>query len=126
MPESDTTSTIDPGALRASLLQFSPRDAKTLYAHYIQKFTHGGIFVPTTREFEMGAEVIVALSLPERSDRFALGGRVAWVTPAKAPYGRSQGVGIALQDDEKSRTVRDAIAAVLGDLLHSGRGTQTF
>lgn len=126
MREQETISTIDAGALRASLLQFSPRDAKTLYAHYIQKFTHGGIFVPTTREFEMGADVIVALSLPERPERFALGGRVAWVTPPKAPYGRSQGVGIAFQDDDKSKAVRDAISAVLGDLLNSGRGTQTF
>jgi type IV pilus assembly protein PilZ len=126
MADSATTSALDAGALRASLLQFSPKDANTLYAHYINKFTHGGIFVPTTRDFEMGAEVIVALSLPQRTERFALGGHVAWVTPAKAPHGRSQGVGIAFEDDHKSNAVREAIVEILGDLLHSGRGTQTF
>jgi type IV pilus assembly protein PilZ len=126
MAESDTTSTLDAGALRASLLQFSPKDANTLYAHYIKKFAYGGIFVPTARDFEMGAEVIVALSLPQRPERFALGGRVAWVTPAKAPHGRSQGVGIAFENDDKSKAVRDAIEAALGDLLRSGRGTQTL
>ena len=64
--------------------------------------------------------------LPQRPERFALGGRVAWVTPAKAPHGRSQGVGIAFENDDKSKAVRDAIEAALGDLLRSGRGTQTL
>jgi len=126
MTETDTTASLDPGAARASLLQFSPKDANTLYAHYIQKFAYGGIFVPTARDFDMGAEVIVALTLHQRTELFALGGRVAWITPAKAPYGRSQGVGIAFEDDDKSKAVREAVVSILGDLLHSGRGTQTF
>lgn len=126
MADTDTTASLDHGASRASLLQFSPKDANTLYAHYIKKFTYGGIFVPTARDFDMGAEVIVALTLPQRPELFALGGRVAWITPAKAPYGRSQGVGIAFDDDEKSKAVREAVAGILGDLLQSGRGTQTF
>ncbi len=126
MADTDTSTSLDPGASRASLLQFSPKDVNTLYAHYINKFAYGGIFVPTAREFDMGAEVIVALTLPQRPELFALGGRVAWITPAKAPYGRSQGVGIAFEDDDKSKAVREAVAGILGDLLHSGRGTQTF
>ena len=126
MVDTDAQPSSDRGALRASLLQFSPKDANTLFAHYITKFTHGGMFVPTARAFEMGAEVILALSLPQRPERFALRGRVAWITPAKAPYGRSQGIGIAFEEGEKTLAAIDAIGAILGDLLRSGRGTQTF
>ena len=126
MAEATTTGSLDAGALRASMLQFSAKDATSLYANYIRNFKHGGIFVPTNREFELGAEVIVALSLPQRSERFAIGGRVAWITPAQAPHGRSQGVGVAFEADDKSKAVRANIEAILGDLLNSGRGTQTF
>ena len=121
-----TTGTMNASALRYNMLQFSAPNVDALYAHYINKFQNGGIFVPTSRAFELGAEVIVALRLPDRTERFAIGGRVAWVTPANAQHGRSQGVGIAFEDDDRSKAVRATIEATLGDLLNSGGGTQTF
>ncbi len=126
MAEMTTTGAMSASALRSSMLQFSAPNATALYAHYISKFQHGGIFVPTTRALELGAEVIVALTLPERPERFAIGGRVAWVTPVNAPHGRSQGVGVAFEADDKSKAVRAIIENTLGDMLTSGRGTQTF
>jgi type IV pilus assembly protein PilZ len=126
MTEPTTTGAVNASALRSSMLQFSAPDVTALYAHYISKFQNGGIFVPTSRGFELGAEVIVALTLPGREERFAIGGRVAWVTPANAPHGRSQGVGMAFEDDDKSKAVRAIIEGMLGDMLTSGRGTQTF
>jgi len=126
MTEPTTTGAASASALRSSMLQFSAPDVTTLYAHYISKCQNGGIFVPTSRAMELGAEVIVALTLPERPERFAIGGRVAWVTPAQAQHGRSQGVGVAFQDDDKSKAVRAIIEATLGGMLTSGRGTQTF
>jgi len=126
MTDQTTTGAMSTSVLRSSMLQFSAPDANTLYAHYISKFQNGGIFVPTSRAFELGAEVIVALRLPDRAERFAIGGRVAWVTPANAQHGRSQGVGIAFEDDDRSKAVRATIEATLGDLLNSGGGTQTF
>ena len=126
MTEPTTTGAVNASALRSSMLQFSAPDVTTLYAHYISKFQNGGIFVRTRGVFELGAEVIVALALPGREERFAIGGRVAWVTPANAQHGRSQGVGVAFEDDEKSKAVRAIIVAMLGNMLTSGRGTQTF
>ena len=126
MTELTTTGAMSASALRSSMLQFSAPDVTTLYAHYISKFKDGGIFVPTRGAFELGAEVIVALTLPGREERFAIGGRVAWVTPAHAQHGRSQGVGVAFEADDKSKAVRAIIEDMLGNMLTSGRGTQTF
>jgi len=126
MTEPTTTGAVSASALRSSMLQFSPSDVTALYAHYISKFQNGGIFVPTSRVFELDAEVIVALTLPGREERFAIGGRVAWVTPANAEHGRSQGVGVAFEEDDKSKAVRAIIEGMLGNMLTSGRGTQTF
>jgi type IV pilus assembly protein PilZ len=126
MTEPNTTGAVSASGLRSSMLQFSAPDVTTLYAHYISRFQNGGIFVPTSRAFELGAEVIVALTLPRREERFAIGGRVAWVTPANAQHGRSQGVGVAFEADDKSKAVRTIIEDMLGNMLTSGRGTQTF
>jgi type IV pilus assembly protein PilZ len=126
MTELTTTGTMSASALRSSMLQFGAPDVTTLYAHYISRFQNGGIFVPTSRAFELGAEVIVALTLPGREERFAIGGRVAWVTPAQLQHGRSQGVGVAFEDDDKSKAVRAIVEDMLGNMLTSGRGTQTF
>jgi type IV pilus assembly protein PilZ len=109
MTDQTTTGAMSTSVLRSSMLQFSAPDANTLYAHYISKFQNGGIFVPTSRAFELGAEVIIALKLPERPERFAFGGRVAWVTPAHAQHGRRQGVGVAFEADDKSKAVRAII-----------------
>ena len=122
----NTTGAVSASGLRSSMLQFIAPDVTTLYAHYISRFQNGGIFVPTSRAFELGAEVIVALTLPGREERFAIGGRVAWVTPAHAQHGRSQGVGVAFEADDKSKAVRAIIEDMLGNMLTSGRGTQTF
>jgi type IV pilus assembly protein PilZ len=126
MTEPNTTGAVSASGLRSSMLQFSAPDVTTLYAHYTSRFQNGGIFVPTNRTFELGAEVIVALTLPGREERFAIGGRVAWVTPANAQHGRSQGVGVAFETDDKSKAVRAIIEDMLGSMLTSGRGTQTF
>ena len=126
MTEPTTTGAASASALRSNMLQFSAPNVATLYVHYISKFQNGGIFVPTSRTFELGTEVIVALTLPGREERFAMGGKVAWVTPAQAQHGRSQGVGVAFESDDKSKAVRAIIEATLGDMLTSGRGTQTF
>jgi type IV pilus assembly protein PilZ len=48
------------------------------------------------------------------------------VTPANAQHGRSQGVGVAFEADDKSKAVRAIIEDMLGNMLTSGRGTQTF
>ena len=126
MTEPTTTGAVSSSALRSSMLQFSAPDVTSLYAHYISRFQNGGIFVPTSREFELDTEVIIALTLPGREERFAIGGGVAGVTPANAQHGRSQGVGVAFEADDKSKAVRAIIEDMLGNMLTSGRGTQTF
>ena len=55
-----------------------------------------------------------------------MAGKVAWVTPAKAPAGRTQGVGIRFPADEKSRQLKLRIEEILGTQLGSDRPTQTI
>ena len=96
-----------------------------MYAAYIPMFTEGGVFIPTTREYNLGDDVYVLLSLPEDMQRYPVAGKVAWVTPAKASAGRTQGVGILFPKDEKSRALKLKIEEILGAHMASDRATQT-
>lgn len=111
---------------RPSVIQISIKEKAALYAAYIPMFTEGGVFIPTSREYGLGDDVYVLLSLPEDTQRYPVAGKVAWVTPAKAAGGRAQGVGILFPKDEKSHALRLKIEEILGAHLASDRPTQTI
>ncbi|MCY7371093.1 MAG: PilZ domain-containing protein [Polaromonas sp.] len=113
-------------APRASVIQLSIREKAALYAAYIPLFTGGGIFVPTTRDYNLGDDLYVLLTLPDDTQRYPVTGKVAWVTPEKSPGNRSQGVGIRFPIDEKSRLLKLKIEEILGTQLGSDRPTQTI
>ena len=113
-------------AARPSVVQLSIKEKAALYAAYIPLFTAGGIFVPTTREYQLGDDMYVLLTLPEDTERYPITGKVAWITPAKGSGNRSQGVGIRFPPDEKSRLLKLKIEEILGTQLGSERPTQTI
>ncbi|WP_294766651.1 PilZ domain-containing protein [uncultured Rhodoferax sp.] len=115
----------NPATARPSVIQLSIKEKAALYAAYIPMFTEGGVFIPTTREYALGDDVYVLLSLPEEVQRYPVAGKVAWVTPAKASGGRTQGVGILFPSDEKSRQLKLKIEEILGAHMASDRPTQT-
>jgi type IV pilus assembly protein PilZ len=112
--------------VRPSVLQLVFRDKIALHAAYIPFFLEGGIFVPTTRAYKLGDEVYLLLSLPDDTQRYPVAGKVAWLTPANAPGGRTQGIGVGFPGDDKSRLLRLRIEESIGTLLSSPRPTQTF
>ena len=113
-------------AARPSVVQLAIKEKAALYAAYIPLFKEGGVFIPTTREYHLGADVYVLLTLPEDTRRYPVAGKVAWVTPARASGNRTQGVGVRFPNDEKSRLLKLKIEEILGAHLASERPTQTI
>lgn len=111
---------------RPSVIQLAIKEKAALHAAYIPLFAEGGIFIPTAREYRLGDDVYVLLSLPDDPQRYPVAGKVAWVTPAKAAGSRTQGVGIQFPRDEKSRLLKLKIEEILGAHLASERPTQTI
>ncbi|MBF9265955.1 PilZ domain-containing protein [Paracidovorax cattleyae] len=107
-------------------MQLAIKEKAALYAAYIPFFSEGGIFVPTQREYRLGDDVYVLLTLPEDTQRYPVAGRVAWVTPARAAGNRTQGIGIQFPRDDKSRVLKARIEEILGTALASERPTQTI
>lgn len=106
-------------------MQLAIKEKAALYAAYIPLFAEGGIFVPTQRDYRLGDDVYVLLTLPDDPQRYPVAGRVAWVTPERAPGNRTQGVGIQFPKDEKSAQLKAKIEQILGTALSSEKPTQT-
>ena len=113
-----------PTSPRPSVIQLAIKEKAALYAAYIPMFAEGGIFIPTGREYKLGDDIYVLLSLPEDPQRYPVAGKVAWVTPPKAAGSRTQGVGIQFPKDEKSKLLKLKIEEILGAMIGSDRPTQ--
>lgn len=111
--------------MRPSVIQLMFRERTALYAAYIPILADGGLFVPTTRAYRLGDDIYLLLTLPDDAQRHPVAGKVAWITPANASGGRTQGVGVGFPGDEKSRLLRAKIEECLGAHLQSAKPTQT-
>lgn len=113
-------------APRPSVIQLVFREKGALYAAYMPALTDGGLFVPTTRDYLLGDDIYLLLSLPEDNQRYPVQGKIAWITPANASGGRTQGVGVRFPADEKTRLLRLKIEEILGTAISSHKPTQTL
>ena len=125
LPVSPATPTAN-AASRPSVVQLAIKEKAALYAAYIPLFKEGGVFIPTAREYQLGADVYVLMTLPDDTQRYPIAGKVAWVTPPRAAGNRTQGVGVRFPNDEKSRLLKLKIEEILGAHLASERPTQTI
>jgi type IV pilus assembly protein PilZ len=128
-PASALSGSTAPGAgttPRPSVIQLAIKEKAALYAAYISQFTEGGIFIPSAKDYRLGDDVYVLITLPEDPQRYPVAGKVAWVTPAKAAGNRTQGIGIRFPADEKSKLLKVKIEQLLGAHLGSDRPTQTI
>lgn len=111
---------------RPSVIQLAIKEKAALYAAYIPMFAEGGVFIPSARDYRLGDDMYVLITLPDDSQRYPVAGKVAWITPARATGNRTQGVGIRFPQDEKSAQLKLKIEQILGATLGSDRPTQTI
>jgi type IV pilus assembly protein PilZ len=108
------------------VIQLVFREKGALYAAYVPLFSEGGLFVPSTRDYMLGDDIYLLLSLPGDPQRYPVAGKVGWLTPANTPGGRTQGVGVRFPSDEKTRQLKVRIEEILGTSLQSAKPTQTI
>jgi type IV pilus assembly protein PilZ len=110
---------------RQGILSLSIKDKNALFAAYIDFVEGGGLFIPTTKEYELEDEVHILLSLMGSTERMPITGKVIWITPT-APLGsRSAGIGVQFTGDD-GKAARAMIETNLAGLADSGRATHTM
>src|SRR5512147_1753516 len=78
---------------RPAVLSLSIKEKAALYAAYMPYLKNGGIFVPTTRPYQLGDDVYLILTLMDDPTKLPVAGRVIWVSPAGASN-RTPGIGV--------------------------------
>ena len=113
-------------ALRPGVLSLNIREKAALYAAYMPFLKGGGIFIPTSRQYALGDEVFMLLSLMDDPQRIAVQGKVVWITPEGVQGSRTQGIGVQFTNDETGAAARATIESALGSTLASNRPTHTM
>lgn len=96
-----------------------------LYKSYMPWFKNGGIFIPTTRRFQMGQEILMMVILPETTEKLPAAGIVSWVSPHNSTGHKKQGVGVEFTDEE-GIALRYRIDGLLREQLEKGDPTYTL
>ena len=118
--------TMAAGGARPGVLSLNIRERAALYAAYMPFLKGGGIFIPTSRQYQLGEEVFMLLSLMDDPNRIAVQGKVVWITPEGVQGNRTQGIGVQFTQDETGANARSTIEQILGETLASVRPTHTM
>lgn len=101
------------------------KDKGSLYASYIPFVKNGGLFIPTNKNFGLGEEVFMLLTLMEESEKIPVAGQVIWITPHGSQGNRTTGIGVQFSSQDSGET-RTKIEALLGGALQADRPTHTM
>jgi type IV pilus assembly protein PilZ len=107
------------------ILTLTIKDKNALYAAYMPFISNGGLFIPTSRKYQLGDEVFMLLTLMEDQERIPVAGKVVWITPVGAEGNRQAGIGVQFSDQDNGQT-RARIEGFLGAALKSERSTHTM
>jgi type IV pilus assembly protein PilZ len=113
-------------ASRPDVLSLNIREKSALYAAYMSTLKGGGIFIPTNKNYRIGDEVFMLLSIMGDPNKLPVAGRVVWITPAGTQGNKVKGIGVQFNSDESGAAARIKIESVLGGYLQSSRPTHTM
>lgn len=114
------------GGARAGMLSLAIKERAALYMAYMPFLKNGGLFIPSTRTYQLGDQVYMLISLMEDPAKIPVSGRVAWVTPSGSQGNRQQGVGVQFDDNESANLLRQKIEGILGNAMKSSKPTHTL
>lgn len=106
------------------ILSLSIKELGVLHSAWMPFLDNGGLFIPTRKQYDMGDEVFILLSLMDEPERIPLAGTVVWITPNLAQNGRAQGIGVKFND--KDNPAKPLVEKYLAGLPSGTRPTHTL
>ncbi len=114
---------MNPGGLNG-ILSLTIKDKSVLYAAYMPFIKNGGLFIPTSKQYQLGDEVFMLLKLMDEPEKIPVAGKVVWVTPKGAQGNKVAGVGVQFNDEDD--IARNKIETYLAGAIKSDRMTHTM
>lgn len=113
------------GGAQPGILSLNVTDRNALFQAYMPFVKNGGLFIPTIKEYRLGDEVFILLSLVESNERLPVAGKVVWITPRGAQGKRIQGIGVQFSQQDNGAT-QQKIEALLAGMSAVDRPTHTL
>jgi type IV pilus assembly protein PilZ len=110
---------------KPGVLSLAIKEKAALYAAYMPFVKGGGLFIPTSKNFKIGDEVFMLLSLIDDPHKLKVVGKVIWLTPV-TQGNRPQGIGVQFSEKDGGLDARNKIEGLLGGALKSARPTHTM
>lgn len=110
--------------VKQGVLSLTIKDRAVLYAAYMPFIQNGGLFVPTNKQYSLGDEVFILLSLMDEAEKIPITGQVVWITPKGAQGNRQAGIGVQFSEQDFAAATK--IEEHLGSALSSDRPTHTM
>ncbi len=110
---------------RKGIISLSINDKAALSTSYMSFVENGGVFVPTSRRYELGDSIFLLLTLMDSQDPLITSAKVVWITPTGAQGNKTEGIGIQF-DTEDAGQSKKTIEEYLAGMLDSDRSTHTM
>jgi type IV pilus assembly protein PilZ len=110
---------------RPGMLSLSIKDKASLYASYMPYVKNGGLFIPTAKQYKLGDEVFMLLTLMEDSERLPVAGKIIWISPSGSQGNRAAGIGVQFSPQDNGQT-RSKIETHLAGAMKADRITHTM
>lgn len=110
---------------KQGILQLTIKDKSALYAAYMPFVKNGGLFIPTNKQYNIGDEVFMLLTLMDEAEKLPVAGKIVWITPKGAQGNKARGIGVQFIEQDKGVT-RGKIETHLAGTLDSDRITHTM
>ena len=81
---------------KIDLIECEFREENALYQAYMPYIKGGGIFIRTTKAYELGHSLTLSVMLPNSTDTHLVEGKVVWITPKGALGNKPAGIGVQL------------------------------
>jgi type IV pilus assembly protein PilZ len=112
-------------APRQGILSLTIKDKSALYAAYMPFINGGGLFIPTKKNYKLGDEVFMLLTLMDEPEKIPVAGKIVWITPIGAQGNRAAGIGVQFSDQDEG-AARNKIETYLAGALEADRPTHTM
>ncbi len=110
---------------RQGILSLTIKDKSALYAAYMPFVKGGGLFIPTKKDYQLGDEVFMLLTLMDDTEKIPVAGKIVWITPVGSQGNRAAGIGVQFSDQDGGNTQRK-IENYLAGALTGDKPTHTM
>lgn len=110
---------------RKGIISLSISDRSALYTAYMPFVENGGIFVPSTRAYELQDKVFLLLNLMDSPEPLIATASVVWITPTGAQGNKVEGIGVQFDEADNGAT-KIAIEDHLAGILEGDRSNNTM